>query len=273
MATNIVRKPGQQIEIVPTDPALPVSGATIRYGNETGIALTTAAAPGQPVTCDLGPFEADLLVTDTGNAGIAAGDILWRHDGGLLDNVPALTGYYYGRARQAVAQGQASTIRVYHDGAPGASGVIGAGTVGTAQLAANGVTADKLSVVARTRTVVCPFGADVAANYEQAVFVAPTNGAISAVSLVAVAGIVADGTKTTIWEFELENQTGPVVAATATTETDAIVAYTPLAFDLSAVPGALDIAAGDVLVLTATKTDAVADLEGFALAITYQAEE
>lgn len=273
MATNVVRKPGQQIEIVPTDPVLPVSGATIQYGNETGIALTTAAAPGLPVTCDLGPFEADLLVTDTGGAGIAAGDILWRHPGGLLDNVPAADGIYYGHARQAVAARQAVIIRVYHDGAPGASGVIGAGTVGTAQLAANGVTADKLSVVARTRTAICPFGADVAATYEQAVFVAPTNGAISAVSLVAVAGIAADGTGAKIWEFELENQTGPVVVAEATTKTDAIVAYTPLAFDLSAVLGALDIAAGDVLVLTATKTGAVANLEGFALAITYHVGE
>ena len=273
MATNIVRKPGQQIEIVPTDPALPVSGATIRYGNETGIALTTAAAPGQPVTCDLGPFEADLLVTDTGNTSIAAGDILWRHDGGLLDNVPALTGYYYGRARGAVAQGQAATIRVYHDGAPGASGVIGAGTVGTAQIAANGVTADRLSATARTRTSICSFGADVDDTREQAIFVAPTDGVITGISLVAVAGIAADGTKAAIWEFEVENQTGPVVAATATTETDAIVAYTPLAFDLSVVPGALDIAAGDVLVLTATKTGAVADLEGLAIAITYQVEE
>jgi hypothetical protein len=273
MATNIVRKPGQQIEIVPTDPVLPVSGATIRYGNETGIALTTAAAPGQPVTCDLGPFEADLLVTDTGNAGIAAGDILWRHDGGLLDNVPALTGYYYGRARGAVAQGQVATIRVYHDGAPGAAGVIGAGTVGTAQIAANGVTADKLSAAARTRVSVCSFGADVAANREQAVFVAPTDGVITGVSLVALTGIAADGTKAKIWEFGIENQTGPVVVAEATTETDAIVAATPLDFDLSAVDGALNIATGDVLVLTATKTGGVANLDGLAVAITYQVEE
>jgi len=273
MATNIVRKPGQQIEIVPTDPALPVSGATIQYGNETGIALTTAAAPGQPVTCDLGPFEADLLVTDTGGAGIAAGAILWRHPGGLLDNVPGADGVYYGRARGAVAAGQVATIRVYHDGAPGASGVIGAGTVGTAQIAANGVTADKLSAAARTRVSVCSFGADVAATREQAVFVAPTDGVITGISLVAVAGIAADGTKAAIWEFEVENQTGPVVAATATTETDAIVAYTPLAFDLSVVPRALDIAAGDVLVLTATKTGAVADLKGLAVAITYRVKE
>ena len=293
MATNIVRKPGQQIEIVPTDPALPVSGATIRYGNETGIALTTAAAPGQPVTCDLGPFEADLLVTDTGNTGIAAGDILWRHDGGRLDNVPALTGYYYGRAREAVAQGQAATIRVYHDGAPGASGVIGAGAVGTAQLANNGVTADKLSAgavgtaqlanngvtadklspSARTRVSVCSFGADVAATREQVIFVAPTDGAITGVSLVATDGIAADGTGAAIWEFEIENQTGPAVVATATTKTDAIVAYTPLAFNLSAVDGALDIATGDVLVLTATKTGGVANLKGLAIAVTYQVEE
>jgi len=225
------------------------------------------------VTCDLGPFEADLLVTDTGNTSIAAGDILWRHDGGLLDNVPALTGYYYGRARGTVAQGQAATIRVYHDGAPGASGVIGAGSVGTAQITDNGVTADKLSAAARTRVSVCSFGADVDDTYEQAVFVAPTDGVITGVSLVAVAGIVADGTGAAIWEFEVENQTGTAVVATATTKTDAIVAYTPLAFDLSAAPGALDIAAGDVLVLTATKTGAVADLEGLAIAITYQVEE
>jgi len=270
---NIVRKPGQQIEIVPTDPALPVSGATIQYGNETGIALTTAAAPGQPVTCDLGPFEADLLVTDTGGGGIAAGAILWRHPGGLLDNVPGADGVYYGRARGAVAAGQAATIRVYHDGAPGASGVIGAGTVGTAQLANNGVTADKLSAAARTRVSVCSFGADVAATREQAIFVAPTDGVITGISLVAVAGIAADGNKAAIWEFEVENQTGPVVAATATTETDAIVAYTPLAFVLSAAPGALDIATGNVLVLTATKTGAVADLKGLAIAITYRVEE
>jgi hypothetical protein len=212
-------------------------------------------------------------VTDTGGAGIAAGDILWRHDGALLDNVPGLTGYYYGRARQPVVAGQAANIRVYHDGAPGASGAIGAGSIGTAQLAANGVTADRLSAAARTRTVICPFSADVDAAYEQAVFVAPTDGVITGVSLVAVAGIAADGTKATIWEFELENQTGPVVVADATTETDAIVAYTPLAFDLSVVPGALDIAAGDVLVLTATKTGGVASLEGLAIAVTYQVEE
>jgi len=273
MATNIVRKPGQQIEIVPTDPALPLAGMTIQYGNETGIALTTAAAPGQPVTCDLGPFEADLLVTDTSGAGIAAGAILWRHPGGLLDTVPGADGVYYGRARGAVARGQAATIRVYHDGAPGASGVIGAGTVGTAQLANNGVTADKLSAAARTRVSVCSFGADVAANREQAIFVAPTDGVITGVSLVAVAGIAADGTGAAIWEFEVENQTGPAVVATATTKTDAIVAYTPLDLDLSQVAGALDIAAGDVLVLTATKTGAVADLKGLAIAVTYQVEE
>jgi len=226
------------------------------------------------VTCDLGPFEADLLVTDTGGAGIAAGAILWRHPGGLLDTVPGADGVYYGRARGAVAQGQAATIRVYHDGAPGASGVIGAGTVGTAQLANNGVTLDKQSAAARRRTAVVAFGADVAATYEQVVFVAPTDGTITDVSLVAVAGIAADGTGATIWEFEVENQTVPVVVvATATTKTDAIVANTALAFALSAVPGALNIATGDVLVLTATKTGAVATLEGLAVAITYQAEE
>jgi predicted RecA/RadA family phage recombinase len=273
MATNIVRKPGQQIEIVPTDPVLPVSGATIQYGNETGIALTSAAAPGAAVTCDLGPFEADLLVTDTGAAGIAAGAILWRHPGGLLDNVPAADGVYFGRARAVVGAGLAAIIPVYHDGAPGASGVIGAGAVGTAQLAANGVTATKLSAAARTRVSVCSFGADVAATRAQAVFVAPTDGVITGVSLVALTGIAIDGTKAKIWEFEIENQTGPVVAATATTETDAIVAATPLDFDLSVAPGALDIAAGDVLVLTATKTGAVADLEGLAIAITYQVKE
>ncbi|HNT08408.1 hypothetical protein [Methanoculleus sp.] len=273
MATNIVRKPGQEIPIVPTDPALPLAGMTIQYGNETGIALTSAAAPGAAVTCDLGPFEADLLVTDTGGAGIAAGAILWRHPGGLLDNVPGADGVYFGRARAVVGAGLAATIPVYHDGAPGAAGIIGAGTVGTAQLANNGVTLDKQSAAARRRTAVVAFGADVAATYEQVVFVAPTDGTITDVSLVAVAGIAADGTKAAIWEFEVENQTGPVVAATATTETDAIVAYTPLAFALSAVPGALAIAAGDVLVLTATKTGAVADLKGLAVAITYQAEE
>lgn len=273
MATNIVRKPGQQIEIVPTDPVLPVSGGTVRYGNETGIATTTAAAPGQPVTCDLGPFEATLLVTDTGGVGIAVGAILWRHDGGLLDNVPGGDGVYFGRARAVVGATLAATIPVYHDGAPGASGVIGAGTVGTAQIAANGVTADKLSAAARTRVSVCSFGADVAATREQAVFVAPTNGVITGVSLVALTGIAADGTKAAIWEFEVENQTGSVVVAEATTETNAIVAATPLDFDLSAVDGALDIATGDVLVLTATKTAAVADLKGLAIAITYQVEE
>ena len=135
------------------------------------------------------------------------------------------------------------------------------------------MTADKLSTAARTRVSVCSFGADVDATREQAIFVAPTDGVITGVSLVAVAGIAADGTKTSIWEFEVENQTGPAVVATATTETDAIVAYTPLAFDLSAVDGALNIATGDVLVLTATKTGAVDDLEGLAIAITYQVRE
>ena len=274
MATNIVRKPGQQIEIVPTDPALPVSGATIRYGNETGIALTTAAAPGQPVTCDLGPFEADLLVTDTGNAGIAAGDILWRHDGGLLDNVPALTGYYYGRARGAVAQGQAATIRVYHDGAPGASGVIGAGTVGTAQIAANGVTADKLSAAARTRAVTAAIGA-VTADAEKAVFVAPTDGTITGVQLLNSTAITADSTN--YWTFQIVNKgaagEGTDVVATIDTNSgesgdgESLAEF--VATDLTVVAGEADFEAGDVLSFKAIKAASATALADTVIVITY----
>lgn len=257
MAKNIKYEPGWRKDYVCTKPDKPVSGDPVRIGNMTGIALTDEDAAGK-TTVNTGPFVAEFSVKDKGNTGIAVGAPLWYHDDAtpVLDNVSA-GGYYYGIALAAIATGQTATIKVYHDCAPGGAGTLGAGSISTANLAAGAATVAKLSATANSRAIIVPLGA-VAATTSQVAFVAPTAGSLNAAKIVTKNAVVANDTN--YWTFVLTDKgaagTGTDKIVEKTTKAaggSALVAYKAL--DL----GTLDathkvLAAGDVVLFTATKS-------------------
>jgi len=282
MAKNINYTPGWRKNYVCTKPDKPVSGDPVRIGNMTGIALTDEDAAGKTVV-DKGPFSAKFTVKDNGVAGIGVGDTIWYHDDQdpVLDNVPA-GGYYFGMAEEAIAAGQTAIIEVSHDPAPGGAGTIANGTVGATQLADNGVitakilnanvTAPKLSAVANSRAIIVPLGA-VTATTSQVVFVAPTAGTLNAAKIVTKDAVAANDTN--YWTFTLTDKgatgagTDKIVEKT-TKETGgaALVAYKAL--DL----GTLDathkvLAAGDVVLFTATKSEEATALAEAALMLEF----
>lgn len=282
MAKNVKYEPGWRKAYACTKPDEPDSGDPVRIGNMTGIALLDEDAAGKTVV-DKGPFSAKFTVKDNGGAGIGVGDTIWYHDDQTppLDNVPA-GGYFYGYAEEAVANGETAIIEVSHGCAPGGAGTIGNGTVGTTQLASNAVTTDKilnanvtvpkLSATANSRPIIVPLGA-VSATTSQVAFVAPTAGSLNAAKIVTKDAVAANDTN--YWTFALTNK-GAAGAGTdkiveKTTKIDggsALEAYTPLSL------GTLDeahkvLAAGDVVLFTATATESPTSLAEAALMLEF----
>jgi hypothetical protein len=150
MPTNRVYPEGKHLSVVVTNPTGPLSGQPLRVGYRTGVALTDEGEGGNAATqttVDFGAAVWKLSVTDHGGAGIAAGDALFYVDGagdaaGTIENDSA--GYFFGFALEAVAAGQTATILVAHVDSP-AAGALGAGTVGTVNLANGAVTAAQLA--------------------------------------------------------------------------------------------------------------------------------
>lgn len=144
MSTNIVFEPGNRLNVVVSDPAVPVAGDPVRYGFATGIAETDEGGGGNIATetsVNFGMYVADHPVTDTIGGGIAVGAALFYVNGapGTIENTVA--GFFYGFALEAVGAGLTATIRVLHVPAPG-SGTLGAGTIATANLAVGILSAD-----------------------------------------------------------------------------------------------------------------------------------
>lgn len=129
--------------VIVTDPAAPASGAPLRFGSLTGIALADEGGGGLGATetmVDFGIYVADHPVTDHVGGGVAVGAAVFYVDAvDALENDP--TGYFYGFALEAVGVGATTTVNVLHVPSPGA-GTVGAGTVGTAALAAGAISAD-----------------------------------------------------------------------------------------------------------------------------------
>ena len=274
MAKNVKYEPGWRKAYACTTPDEPDSGDPVRIGNMTGIALLDKDAAGKTVV-DKGPFSAKFTVKDNGGSGIGVGDTIWYHDNQAppLDNVPA-GGYFYGYAEEAVANGKTAIIEVSHGCAPGGAGTIGNGTVGSAQLAANGVTAGKLSAAARTRAVTAAIGA-VTTDAEKAVFVAPTDGTITGVQLLNSTAITANSTN--YWTFQIVNKGADgagtdVVAAIDTNsgeggDGESLAEF--VATDLTVDAGEADFEAGDVLSFKAIKTAGATALADTVIVITY----
>jgi hypothetical protein len=278
MATNIKYEPGWSLNLTCTKPDKPNSGDPVRIGNLTGIALTDEDAAGKTVV-NTGPFVAKFSVKDNGGSGIAVGDTIWYHDDAtpVLDNV-STGGYYYGIALETIIAEQTATIQVYHDCAPGGAGTIGNGTVGTAQIAASGVTADKLSTAARARAVTAAIGA-VTTDAEKAVFVAPTDGTITGVQLLNSVAIAADSAN--YWTFQIVNKgaagAGTAVVAAIDTNSgdggDGESFAEFVATDLTVDTAEADFVAGDVLSFKATKAASATALADTVIVITYAPAE
>ena len=144
-ASNIKYDPGTKLSVVVTDPTSPESGDPVRYGYATGIAETDEGEGGNAstyTTVNFGNFVATCNVTDT-SGGVAVGDTLFYDDS--LDGISDNSSYYFfGIAMGTVTAGSSANIDVLHVQSPGSSGTLGAGTVGTTNLAADAVTGAKI---------------------------------------------------------------------------------------------------------------------------------
>lgn len=116
MATNVVFKPGEQMQYVVSHPATPASGDPVRIGEMTGIAETDEHDDGT-TSVDTGAFVATFsvkAVNTGGNSAVALGDMLYYVDA----DTPVLskkdTGRLFGYALEAITGGQTATIRVKH---------------------------------------------------------------------------------------------------------------------------------------------------------------
>jgi hypothetical protein len=118
----------------------------------TGVALNAEAGAPYSIagktTVKLDTFIADLsvaAVNDSGATTIAAGDSIFYVDADTPKLSKKSSGYFFGFALEVNSgSGTTTTIQVLHIQSPG-SGTLGAGTVGTINLADGAVTAAKLS--------------------------------------------------------------------------------------------------------------------------------
>lgn len=161
MATNRIYEDAYHLSVVCTSPTTPASGDPVRYGNLTGVALTAESEGGNAsgyTSVDFGPSVWDLSVKgidDSGNSAVAVGDAIFYVDADTPKLSKKSSGYFFGFATETVGSGSTDTINVIHAPSPG-SGTLGAGTVGTSNLAANAVTAAKLTTTLATGFIPLP---------------------------------------------------------------------------------------------------------------------
>jgi predicted RecA/RadA family phage recombinase len=74
MAKNALRERGDRMAVACTDPAVPLSGQPVRFGDMCGVALIDERADGLTTVHFKGVYK--LLVGGT----VAAGDTLYYHD-------------------------------------------------------------------------------------------------------------------------------------------------------------------------------------------------
>jgi len=270
MATNIVYEPGEVRALVVSYPTSPASGEVCIYGSLTGLALTDEDSTTLKTDVHLGSWTANLSVFDSNSGGIAVGKSLFASEASPVVVSNDSTGVFLGYADEIVLTGATTTIRVIHPSMTG--GILSSGAIGTIQLAALGVTPEKLSTVANSRPVIIPLGA-VAATKSQVAFVAPTAGVLAAAKIVNKTAITANDTD--YWTFALVDKgsagTGTdkiVELNTKATGGSALVAYVALSLGtLNATHKVL--AAGDVVLLTITKSASATALAETALELEF----
>lgn len=157
MATNIVKEPGWTLSVACSNPAAPVAGDPVRFGELTGVALTDEGEGGNAsteTTVYFGPCVVDVSVKgvdDSGNSAVAVGDTIYYVDADTPKLSKKASGYFFGFALETVNAGSTGTINVMH--APAGAWT---GTVNTGDLASGAVTAAKLSTTLKTGFIPVP---------------------------------------------------------------------------------------------------------------------
>jgi len=113
MATNKKFERGDQLSLVVTDPASPVSGDPVRFGDKVGVALTDERTDGTTSVDFAGVYALSVKgVNGGGNSAVALGDALFYVDGDTPKISKKATGTPVGIALEAVLSGATSTIQV-----------------------------------------------------------------------------------------------------------------------------------------------------------------
>ncbi len=160
MATNIVRDPSYIRSVVVSDPTTPTSGAPVRYGERTGVALTNEGEGGNgatETTVHFGSFSGNFSVKGidgSGNSAVAVGDAIFYVDADTPKLSKKASGYFFGFAEATVGAGSTATIEVTH-----ADAGAWVGSVATGDIATGAVTAVKLATTLKTGYIPLPLTA------------------------------------------------------------------------------------------------------------------
>jgi len=156
MANNQVFDKGLKLAVVVTNPASPLSGGPVRYGNMTGVAMSDMRADGlTPVDFGFRVYSLSVKgVNDGGNSAVAVGDSIFYVDADTPKLSKKASGFFFGTALAVVNSGATTTINVLHLAQIGIA--VAAGAIGTSALAANAVTAGKLTTTLGTGFIPLP---------------------------------------------------------------------------------------------------------------------
>jgi predicted RecA/RadA family phage recombinase len=113
MAKNIVFEDTQDLSVVCTDPATPVSGDPVIFGVNPAVALTDEREDG--TTTVRRKVVAELTVkgvNGSGNSAVAVNDEIFYVTGDTPKLSKKATGVPFGTALEAIASGSTATIRV-----------------------------------------------------------------------------------------------------------------------------------------------------------------
>lgn len=113
MAKNKVFDEGDQLNLVCTDPATPVSGDPVLVGQIPGVALTNERADGTTSVDTEGIYRLSVKgVNAGGNLAIAPGDLVYYVTADTPKLSGKVAGVRFGYALDAVTGGATTTIRV-----------------------------------------------------------------------------------------------------------------------------------------------------------------
>lgn len=113
MATNKVFEVGDQLSLVVTDPASPISGDPVRFGAKIGVATTDERADGTTSVDFAGVYALTVKAVDGGgNSAVALGDALFYVDGDAPKISKKATGTAAGIALATITAGSTATIQV-----------------------------------------------------------------------------------------------------------------------------------------------------------------
>lgn len=164
MADNLVFEDVRALSVACSDPTTPASGDPVRYGSLCGVALTDEGDGGNAATdtsVDFGEGVWSLSVKgvdDSGDSAVAVGDALFYVDADDPKLSKKQSGYFFGFAMGALNAGASGAIRVLKLATAG-SGALASSGVTTPKIAANAVTAAKLTATMQKGYIPLPLQA------------------------------------------------------------------------------------------------------------------